>query len=65
MVITTVRGDAVRTEALTYLINRARITNDQPVLLTSANLEIRGTGLDLDLNNGRLTLGGRVACIIR
>lgn len=56
VVVVTASGERLATERLHYDDRQHLLTTDDPVLLTSPRLELKGTGMQVDLVRGSLLL---------
>ncbi len=54
VVVKTARGEQLFTERLQYDDQRRQLTTDEPVRILAPQLELTGTGLQVDLDSGHL-----------
>ena len=54
VVVKTVRGEQLFTERLHYNDLRRQLTTEEPIRMVAPQLELTGTGLQIDLDSGRL-----------
>ena len=58
-------GWTMETESLRYFLNKQKVETEEAVLISSDNIQVRGTGMKYDLASGAFQLGGRVSCEVR
>jgi len=54
VVVKTARGEQLFTERLQYNDQQRQLTTDEPVRIITPQMELTGTGLQVDLDSGRL-----------
>ena len=64
VVLTDHRGLSVRTRTLEYVDTDRSLQTDDPVTILSGGLSVTGTGLRIDTQQRRMTVGGRVRAVL-
>ena len=64
VVLTDHRGVSVRTRTLAYLDADRSLQTDDPVTILGDGLRVTGTGLRIDTQKRRMTVGGRVRAVL-
>jgi LPS export ABC transporter protein LptC len=64
VVLTDHRGLSVRTRTLEYVDTDRSLQTDDPVTILSGGLSVTGTGLRIDTEQRRMTVGGRVRAVL-
>ena len=61
--VLTTDGQVIRTGELEYHEKERRISSRSPILMTGKNLEVRGNGLDYNMQTRAYKVGGRVQVV--
>ena len=64
VVLTDHRGLTVHTRTLEYVDADRSLQTDDPVTILSGGLSVTGTGLRIDTQKRRMTVGGRVRAVL-
>ena len=58
-------GWSMKSESLRYLIKKQKVETEAAVLISSDDIQVRGTGMKYNLASGAFQVGGRVVCDVR